>query len=414
MKNMLKRIKELGSSLLSSIFFLIPLFILSSCSMMQDQDLELPPGTKAIVVFVPGYKGSELRKTESKQVVWLNFQELFFGSNSLALNTKQYSSIEETEYQAGAILKNLSIIPGLVSYGVYGECLSKIKGALPINHQLRIFSYDWRRGADYNAQKLLTFLKTLRKKTPLPIKIITHSMGGIVSTFALRLRGDGNEYDKENTLVDRIIYLGAPFHGALAAFRDLHYEVPPLMSNTSLINRASYNSFESAYDLMPPSFATNFISAANLNNRKIIYDYSKWDKYSWGLLGYRENKLYDPKGIKTYIKANLDRSDIIHMLIHSKVEKGSIFNKLKILNVVGVGTPTLARGRFDESLENGLNFKGEDLFLEGDGIVTKESATLPKALGELKNAREIEVKHEHGTLCANETAISEIENLLME
>lgn len=376
----------------------------------MDQELELPAGTKGIVVFVPGYKGSELRLSETKEVVWLNFEQLFFGSKSLALNTKQYSTIEELDYQPGAILKNLSIIPGIVSYGVYGECISKIKSVLPPNYQLRIFSYDWRRGADHNATKLISFLKTLRKKTPLPIKIISHSMGGIVTTFALR-SGVKNTADDKG-LVDAVVYLGTPFHGALAAFRDMHYEVPALMTNTKLIDRAAYNSFEAAYDLMPPSSSTNFITDLKLNNRKIIYDYSKWDKYSWGLLGYRNNKLYDAKGIKTYIKTNLDRSDIIHMMIHSKVDKRSIYNTLNILNVVGIGTPTLARGRYDESSPNGLSFKGDDLLGEGDGIVTQESATLPTAYKNLKNAVEIEVNHEHGTLCANDTAIEKIQKLL--
>ncbi len=370
-----------------------------------------PSLAKTIVVFVPGYKGSLLNTKNSHNNVWINLEEILFGSSNLALNTSKYTSIEEVEYEQVGILEEISIIPPIIYYNVYGECIEALRGRLSDRYEVKSFSYDWRLGADANGEKLLEFIKSVRSESLRPIKIITHSMGGLVSTMALR--SENMIAQNGVPLVDSIIYLGSPFQGVMESFRDMQYETAPILTNKHLLDRKAYSSFESAFDLMPDT-GGSFDPEGEIPNMEIIYNLEKWDSNSWGLFGFREDELFNPEGIRKYVEYNLERASKVHQVINSDVTKDSVFSNMRVLNFIGIGTPTLAYGRYDQAYPNSLSFDGEGLTSDGDGVVTKESARLPKSYSAVRALREVELTQDHVGFCLNARILDEIGEFLQK
>ena len=152
-----------------------------------------PAGNRPIVVVLPGIMGSVLSKEDN--VKWLDYGDLFEqGINELELDSKQQSTIEASHLIA-------------TSYSELCEFL--IKNGFDVLS----FPYDWRKSIQTEGERLATELTTLMDKVDQPIKIIAHSMGGLLMKDVI-----GNHESVYNRLSRlsgfRFIMLGTPWKGS--------------------------------------------------------------------------------------------------------------------------------------------------------------------------------------------------------
>ena len=163
-------------------------------------ELEPPPAAatrgdakppEAALVFLPGIMGSHLAANGDK--IWLDPVKLAIGRlTRIAMNTDAQVS------EAGFV--NLA-------YGRLADHLSA-------THTLIRFAYDWRQPIANLGKKLATTLRSALADNPdKPVRILAHSMGGLVVRAA---------FAHDKTLWDaivardggRLVMLGTPNHGA--------------------------------------------------------------------------------------------------------------------------------------------------------------------------------------------------------
>jgi hypothetical protein len=145
---------------------------------------------RPVVVVLPGVMGSHLR-VGAKDRVW--FDPLDIASGGLAKIEWGKPTVEAEELFA-------------MSYG-------KLCRYLADSHRVEPFPYDWRQPLDVLAERLGEFLDRLMKQTQQPIRLLAHSMGGLVVRACIH---------KRRPVIDalmardgaRLVMLGTPHQGA--------------------------------------------------------------------------------------------------------------------------------------------------------------------------------------------------------
>ena len=117
----------------------------------------VPTGSKPIVVLLPGIMGSNLSTKDNK--IWLAYLRSVFGG----LTDLQY--IDDKSITADSLIKT--------SYKQLADRLSK-------TYDVVIYPFDWRKQLNECAREFNEKMIDLLKKN-MPIKIIGHSMGGLLS-----------------------------------------------------------------------------------------------------------------------------------------------------------------------------------------------------------------------------------------
>ena len=166
-----------------------------------------PGGKKPIVVLLPGIMGSNLTKNGS--TLWINYWDFIKGG---LLNLED---IDDRSISANSVV---------------GTSYKKLVARLSFNYDVVVFPFDWRRplndcAADFNL-RLIELMKLNQ-----PIKIIGHSMGGVlVRDFIVNHTGT---WQKLNAVKGfRLLFLGAPLGGS--------FRIPAvLFGNDPIINSLS-------------------------------------------------------------------------------------------------------------------------------------------------------------------------------
>ena len=137
---------------------------------MEDEPMTDAPAT----VVIPGFMGSTLADADSGKVLWDSFR-LF------------WTDLRKLRFDRGLRIEALrDLCP------VYRSLMRNLRRR---GHRVIFFPYDWRRPAEQAAAELGLFIK---KHVPGgPLNIVSHSMGGMVTTLWLanggaeRIRGGG-------------------------------------------------------------------------------------------------------------------------------------------------------------------------------------------------------------------------------
>lgn len=147
-----------------------------------------PSGKKPIVILLPGIMGSAL--SNDNGLVWINYLKFLTGG---LINLSLTGDIKEP----GAIIKT--------SYRSLGETLSA-------EYDVVTFAFDWRRSLDKGAEKFNDKILKLMKLNQ-PIKIIGHSMGGVlVRDFMVFYPDTWKELNASKDF--RLLFLGSPLNGS--------------------------------------------------------------------------------------------------------------------------------------------------------------------------------------------------------
>ncbi len=165
-------------------------------------------GKKPIVILIPGIMGSVLSR--NKGVMWLDYPDLAMnGIQELAFSQNGTNGKVKTEIKATHLIESS-----------YAKLVNHL---LAENYEVMCFPYDWRKSLKSEGDKLsLEIAKLLNKevemeggKKPfdLPIKILAHSMGGLlVRDLMIRHSNVYNQLSKRPGY--KFVMLGTPWRGS--------------------------------------------------------------------------------------------------------------------------------------------------------------------------------------------------------
>lgn len=357
----------------------------------------IEPRKKRAVVAVHGYYGSFL-ETEKGERVFTDFPRLLFARDPLSLYQKELGTPPGPDgLKVGGMIGSVSVLPYMLRSPAYDPLM---EGLLSDRAEIVPFAYDWRLDLLDVTRDLEAFLLRLTRAGVEDISLVTHSMGGLVAAYYLRYGSQKPESAQENWagagLVKKCVFMGVPFRGVMAVFKNMSRGVN-FYSNTSLLPKESVASFPASYYLLP--------------GEGEVQDLSIWEKHSVGLFSEgREISEAQRKARRLFTVERLRRGRLFQSLLHAPLTTAT---PLPFLNLVGTGRPTHAH--FSETMK-GLAFFPEEapheihLVTEGDESVSVGSALLPEAYAQ--GAKAVYTHAAHSALFTDMAALRAIREFL--
>lgn len=406
------------------------------------------------MIFIPGLTGSELKNGETGERVW--FKTVRSRSDDIRLPITLDPTKGRDNLVPGDILRNvkIGIFPGIDVYGGFIKTMEEKAGyreekwdepSEEADHDsIFVFPYDWRLDNVQNAQELIkkiVALKAKLKKPSLKFDVVAHSMGGIITRYAL-MYGDADVLSGTRKPVptwagarhfDNIILLGTPNEGSTQslnamingfALGGLRIDLP-FMLDTS---KFTVFSIPSSYQLLP---APGTLRAFDEKLEPIdvdIYDPKTWARYGWSPKSDRNfQKRFGPDEVKIadrFFAAALQRARRLHEALAAAPGNNGGVN----ISLVGADCKTASDGivihkdRRSGNLRtqfrprsftrsDGQRVSEEDirnvLQSDGDGVVPKRSllgemrSDAAKASAAIGDGKPIFICEDHNKLAAN-------------
>ena len=161
------------------------------------QSRDIADANRPIVVVLPGVMGTYLNVDRER--IWLDPLALVKGR----LDDIAFGSTKE-----------------VTAGDLFGSSYRDICEHLAASHRVVAFPYDWRQPLDVLGERLGTVLELLLKETTQPIRLLAHSMGGLVVRACIYRRRDVMD-----TLMRRdgarLVMLGTPHQGSHAMVENL-------------------------------------------------------------------------------------------------------------------------------------------------------------------------------------------------
>ena len=348
---------------------------------------------------------------------------MLFGERSLALRS------DTAPLNVAGLLLAVQLLPGLDLYDAYGSALSTLQSELTGPDICVLpFAYDWRQSNFKSAEQLSSFLSRLREKGVKEVALVSHSMGGIVTALMLRLRFAEPPIGITNPNLDlaafklpapniaSVVFSGAPFKGSIYLLRDLLYGVST-SGNRDLLSAEAVATFDSAYELLPTLSGAVIIDTQGVAGPD-VFKGEIWRKFEWDPC---ERELASEGACRYQIEQRLQSAKQLSLLFTRKItEKTSLNKKVPILVVRGYGSPTLNLGRYTDKLiefpdhPEASNPIYQDLFADGDGVVTVDSSALPPLLCGVGEVSEFWTVAAHDRLLARGAALERVIGFVRE
>ncbi len=297
------------------------------------------------VILIPGLSGSELLHKDTGERVW--FRAIKSKREDLRLPISADLSKNRDSLIPGDILRTIKVGPFSVA-DVYGGFVAAMqvrggyreeKWASPSGngHQdaLYVFSYDWRLDAVDNARRLFADVEALKlrlKKPDLKFDIVAHSLGGIISRYAV-MYGDADLPAKGQKPrpswagarhFNKIVLMGTPNEGSVLSLSSLtngfsvggvRLELPFLQDSSKF----TVFTIPSAYQLLPAP-GTLRVFDDTLETVEIdIYDPKVWRKYGWSVIDDKDFagrfSADERKVAEAYFSNVLDRAKRTHLAL---------------------------------------------------------------------------------------------------
>ena len=404
------------------------IFVASFCTFAFAQG-------KNPVILIPGVSGSELRHKVTNERIW--FRALKPKSEDLRLPISLDLSKNRDDLIPGDVLREVKIGVFPVT-DVYGDFIKemRVRGGYQeeswespsdegFHDSLYVYPYDWRLDNVLNARLLVRKIEALRiklKRPDLKFDVVAHSMGGIITRYAL-MYGDvdlpaGSQKIRPTwagaKLFDKVILMATPNEGSALAldsltnglnFGGLRIDLP-FVQDTS---KFTLFTLPSGYQLLP---APGTFRAFDERLQPIsidIYDPKVWTKYGWSMLDDKDFDVAFKPNSKSdaaaFFAAVLNRAKRLHEALAAAGGKsGGV-----LINVVGADCGTaldavvIYRDKKADKWKtlfqpkgftnsDGRKISAADLkhvmYLPGDGVVTQRSlrATTMTSDGESRSS----------------------------
>lgn len=259
------------------------------------------------LILIPGLSGSELVDKKTGEKIW--FRAVKAKSEDLRLPISININKVQDDIIPGDVLRNVKIGPVTVT-DVYGGFVRAMemrggyheeKWETPSDDgdhdSIYVFPYDWRLDNVGNAQRLFSSVEALKKKLDKPglkFDIVAHSLGGIISRYAVMYgNADLPANGKKLTPTwvgakhfDKVILLGTPNEGSANSLSALlnGYTIGglridlPFLEDTS---RFTVFTIPSAYQLLPAPGTLRVLNDKLEPIEVDLYDTKVWSKYGW-------------------------------------------------------------------------------------------------------------------------------------
>jgi pimeloyl-ACP methyl ester carboxylesterase len=408
------------------------------CSLMNSHK-ETKIKDKNVILFIPGYKGSSLRETSSKRRIWVTAREELFGKKNMALNSEQLGVKNSYKLEADGLLEKVQVIPKIWEINLYNSWIKNLKKFTTPDTELISFDYDWRQENSITARELHNFILRIKDKGAKKIFIVAHSMGGLMLSYYLRygdLPLDSATPSTKETWsgvehIDGIAIMGAPFLGSSWTFRNMQTGTINKYNKDLLANYA-ISTFPSAFQMLPPIGSEMLKDSEKKPLQEMIFNANNWKEFHWGLFTDSQKLSEETREARlNYTQKLLDDSNLFSTLIHkplkNKPKKQIPFlllssRGIKTLTYIYLDKNTKNLGHDKESMmqnfssipQEEASYCQENLLLlsplesDGDGVVTIESSTPPKAYQEAFEVQYISSNYLHDQLGNDENAVKQI------
>ena len=158
---------------------------------------DVPATDRPVVVVLPGVMGSYLQ-ANGRDRVWFDPVDIATGG------------LEKIGWGR----------PGIEAEGLFGLFYGELCKALADSHRVERFPYDWRQPLDVLGERLGAFLDQLLKETRQPIRLLAHSMGGLVVRACIHRRRPVMDALMARDGA-RLVMLGTPHQGAHSMVENL-------------------------------------------------------------------------------------------------------------------------------------------------------------------------------------------------
>lgn len=237
-------------------------------------------GGRRPVVLVPGMCGTRLCSDRGRPL-WGTTRTLYYGP--------QIS--RRTDVRTDGLLRELTLLPGLLSYDVFGGMVRTLaRAGFVEGEDLFVLEFDWRQGVVAGAQALEALVARIRGLSEQRVDLVGISAGGtIMRTYLGYGAGDpvaGDPPDPQAAgRIGRAIYVGAPQRGTFDALACLHrgFRFAPAGKRFSAAEAAGC---QISWDNLPHPDEPVFVDEGGhpLDRRRCdLYDPATWDRLHLGV-----------------------------------------------------------------------------------------------------------------------------------
>ena len=369
---------------------------LACCARYDAPSSDLDHQGRSATILIPGYYGSRLVQPADGKLIWISTAQALFGNQPLTLPIAGLGLPDAVDLSTDGILDHVQVIPLLYAVDGYGSILKALQDQGDSHSTVVALSYDWREDLLRTVRTLDATIRRLRAEGAADIQVVAHSMGGLIAAYYLRYGAQDPDDAVETwagaAQIDRVVLAGVPFKGTMIAFRNSQYGVT-IGLNRTLLQPIAVSSFPATYYLLPSDDQDVLLTPDLVPIAGAVRDANNWTTQRWGLL--HSSDLPDDIASRrqAYTTSWLARTHKFSTLLLSPSHTSGP-SPVSVLSIVGTDEKTLATGVWDAtqgSDDPSLVFDTEAgsrtrptldkavLFKDGDGSVTTESATLPRA-----------------------------------
>ncbi|CAG8583303.1 4928_t:CDS:2 [Diversispora eburnea] len=312
------------------------------------------------IVIIPGFKGSRLFNTVTKNAGWLELHTPFlpYSKENIDLPLEIEKNEEHCLVPDGIFARVLwmkfydTLIKHLEDLEIkWNQDLQKSFDEEKTNSKspLRFhkFSYDWRRSNE-----------------------ATHSNGGLITLSTLH---------QAPHLIAGAIFAGTPFHGAPGILRDLRFGSDTLF-NKKIQDDAAFITFRPVLGFLP----WNRIAFRDIDTNEDVYvdyfDIKEWLKNDWVNIIHEDNLRYLELGSKEkrieYLNRTLENTKEFHETLKFRKD----FDYPPLVTLASGKLPTNGGYMVQRDDDKTKILYENPIVVNGDGAVPIESTKLPEGI----------------------------------
>ena len=261
---------------------------------------------KRPIIIIPGILGTSLKNAETGENVWYSVRRSKDDDLDLPVALDIKSSKDNLVPDDVIREINLKLLPDIKVYQSLIETLSKYGGYEeaswdnpPKNLQDKffVFPYDWRRDNVETAHILIKKIEKLKKDSKQPsikFNVLAHSMGGLITRYALMYgkadlpKGKPQPTWAGERYFSKVFLFGVPNEGSIGALETLFRGRSSLGTGIDLpfvrdLNPMDVATMPSIFQLIPHKRTGRYYDEDLKPIKVDIFNIETWRKYKWGI-----------------------------------------------------------------------------------------------------------------------------------
>lgn len=360
--------------------------------MATGEPENLLPEIDGTVLFMGGYRGSNLRDTKTGRLSWIPIK---VGLNIRKVNL-ELGLDDDAELNATKTLYPDGMLTHIGPLDLSRKLMRKLHKQK--NCKVVDWGYDWRLDCALNSEKLAVELKKLHKEDPRGVIVIAHSMGGLVAHHALQRllnelpeseRADGQVY------IRGIIYVGSPSK-CPPILGPLRLNDPVMLAKDILSPKVNFT-FRSSFVFIPND-GKCFV---NRQDPTLEYDLDYWNVDIWKEFWLSPCVTPDPvvRALQSHDSKELDYDEAVKYLERTLKRAKQFKSELTPIKnakyppmaiIYGNTLPTVLGAKVDSKEEIRTTRYEDPIYGCGDGVVYRKNL-LPIGCGFDPKEYDIEV-----------------------